>query len=195
MNIRLVFLIFFVACDTAAPLSFKDTLEHCKEQSSLHDGMGFVSPNCVIGSQFPIIEGYTIDDKKIGKEYFENKICIINFWFEGCKPCVAEIPGFNRIVQKYGDKNIRYLAISRDTKEDVKSFLKSHPWEFDHLADGSDLINKNLKLPWGYPTTFVVDGKGVIAKAICGGFSDSTAVANIQLEICPVLDSLLGKMK
>ncbi len=87
------------------------------------------------------------------------------------------------------------MAISRDTKEDVKSFLKSHPWEFDHLADGSDLINKNLKLPWGYPTTFVVDGKGVIAKAVCGGLSDSTAVANIQLEICPVLDSLLGKMK
>ena len=41
-------------------------------------------------------------------------ILVINCWATFCKPCVAEIPSFIKIVEKYKNKNVKLLLVSLD---------------------------------------------------------------------------------
>jgi thiol-disulfide isomerase/thioredoxin len=48
---------------------------------------------------------------------FSNKndtIYVINFWATFCKPCVAEIPGFIKITDKYKNQKVKLLLVSLD---------------------------------------------------------------------------------
>jgi thiol-disulfide isomerase/thioredoxin len=186
--------LFFLCC---APkrLYFPDAIKQCGEKKTLKQGITVPAVSCATGSLFPHINCTSITGQSIDQSYFKGKISIINLWFIGCAPCVTEIPGFNQIVRKYGKDRIRYLAIGRESKEEIEEFLNKNPWDFDHVFNGQGIIEGQIQLPWGFPTTFVVDEKGVIAKAFHGGFSDSRAIEKIQLEICPVIDSLLEKKK
>ena len=41
-------------------------------------------------------------------------VLVINFWATFCKPCVAEIPSFIKIVDKYKSRNVKLLLVSLD---------------------------------------------------------------------------------
>lgn len=186
--------ILFIHCTGSSKTEYADALKICSEKNPTEGPIIFLpSTDCVIGSRFPRFECTTINNKKINEDYFRGKVSIVNFWFEGCAPCVAEVPGFNQLVHKYGKDKLRYLAISTDRQEDVEAFLKNHDWDFDHVSDGKPIVTDIFHLPWGYPTTFLVDQEGIIKKIINGGKTDSTAVAMIQANLTPDIDRLLSE--
>ena len=41
-------------------------------------------------------------------------VLVINCWATFCKPCVAEIPSFIKIVEKYKSRNVKLLLVSLD---------------------------------------------------------------------------------
>ncbi len=43
-----------------------------------------------------------------------DKIKVINFWATWCKPCMEELPYFEKIHRQYHDKNIEVLLVSLD---------------------------------------------------------------------------------
>ncbi len=188
-----IFLFLLMAnCHENNKVDYADALQKCTDENAVKgSGIFLPNPECVVGARFPRFECMTIDHKKINEDYFKGKVSIVNFWFEGCAPCVAEVPGFNQLVHKYGKDKLRYVAISSDNQEDVEAFLKNHDWDFDHVSNGKSIVNDIFHLPWGYPTTFLVDQQGIIAKTVCGGKTDSTAVAAIQEHLAPWMERLL----
>lgn len=48
---------------------------------------------------------------------------IINFWATWCGPCVAELPDFERINEKYKDKKVKVILVSMDFVSDYNSKL------------------------------------------------------------------------
>ena len=179
-------------CRRSGHIDYSDALKQCAEKNSAKEQSFFIpGPECVVGAVFPKFECTTIGDKKIDQAYFKGKISIVNFWFEGCAPCVAEVPGFNNLVKKYGKDKLRYLSISLDPQEDVEAFLQLHDWEFDHVCNGNFIAKDIFHLPWGFPTTFLVDPNGIIIKTIIGGRQDSTAVTLIQEALSPSIERLL----
>jgi len=50
----------------------------------------------------------------------EATLYIINFWATWCKPCVEELPYFEKINEKYKDKGVQTILVSLDFKEDLK---------------------------------------------------------------------------
>ncbi len=81
----------------------------------------------------------------------------MNFWFIHCKPCVAEMPGFNDIVKSYSGKPVNFLAISNNSPEDITEFLQEHPFHFSHVASGEQIYRGNFHEKWGYPMTLIID--------------------------------------
>jgi thiol-disulfide isomerase/thioredoxin len=45
------------------------------------------------------------------------KPVIVNFWATFCKPCIEEIPYFQKLVKKYEQEGIELLLVSLDLKE------------------------------------------------------------------------------
>ncbi len=57
-------------------------------------------------------------------------VLVINFWATFCKPCVAEIPSFIKIVDKYKSSQVKLLLVSLDLPSyypaKIATFAKKH---------------------------------------------------------------------
>lgn len=172
----LVCLLIFPACTHTEVKTYDEGLNHCdsllqKSQQESPNQLVFSNRSCIIGSAFPDFMSETIAGEIIGSSYFNGKVSLVNFWFTTCPPCVSEIPDFNHIVEELGTEEFNYLAIGRDSEQDIEEFLSEHPWHFQHIA-GRGLIDDVFKIRWGYPTTFIVDKHGIIVEAF-GGLTNS----------------------
>lgn len=48
---------------------------------------------------------------------------IINFWATWCKPCIAELPNFEKANAAYKNKNVKIVLVSLDFAEDLTKKL------------------------------------------------------------------------
>ena len=60
----------------------------------------------------------------------DDKTYVINFWATWCKPCVEELPAFQKLYKNYKNKNVKVILVSLDFKNQVESrlipFIKKH---------------------------------------------------------------------
>jgi thiol-disulfide isomerase/thioredoxin len=58
---------------------------------------------------------------------------IINFWATFCKPCVAEIPGFLKVTEKYKSKKVKLILVSLDLPsyypKRIADFVAKNKWK------------------------------------------------------------------
>jgi thiol-disulfide isomerase/thioredoxin len=52
-----------------------------------------------------------------------DSIYVINFWATWCKPCIEELPYFEKVTAKYKDKKVKVILVSLDMKNQVESKL------------------------------------------------------------------------
>jgi thiol-disulfide isomerase/thioredoxin len=74
---------------------------------------------------------------------------IINFWATWCKPCVAELPDFEKVNLEFKFQNVKVILVSMDFKEElderVLPFITKNKYtsEFVLMNETSgDFINK-----------------------------------------------------
>ena len=72
------------------------------------------------------------DNRPLTLADFKGKVVFLNFWATWCKPCEEEMPGMERLYQKYKDKGLVVLAISEDADGAgaVAPFVKKHGLTF-----------------------------------------------------------------
>ena len=63
-------------------------------------------------------------------EQEDDKVHVVNFWATWCKPCVEELPAFEKLNEEYKDKNVELLLVSLDFPNQIESellpFIKEH---------------------------------------------------------------------
>lgn len=112
-----------------------------------------------VGTKFPDFNLKSFDGKSYTLRNFKGKPMLVNYWFNTCAPCKAEMPALNKLKEKYGDK-VHFVSITADTEKMAQSVLDDHPFHFLHLLEAYDLIGK-LGLS-GAPKNIFVDKNGVI---------------------------------
>lgn len=48
---------------------------------------------------------------------------VINFWATWCKPCVAELPEFDKIQNAYASKPVKVILVSNDMRKNIEQKL------------------------------------------------------------------------
>ncbi len=105
------------------------------------------------------LAGGTLDFAKL-----EGKVVFINFWATWCPPCVAEMPGIQRLYDKYKDNpEIAFVMISLDSKRSkAEKFIAKKEFTLPVYFPNASRIPKVYESK-GIPTTFVLDKEGYIA--------------------------------
>jgi len=81
-----------------------------------------------------------INGNNLKSENLKGKIIVLNFWATSCGPCILEMPELNKLVEKYKDKNVVFIApIVFANNESVKQFLLKNPFNYQIvLIDSKD---------------------------------------------------------
>lgn len=105
-----------------------------------------------------------LNGRQVKLSQLKGKVVVLNFWFTGCPPCVEEIPDLNNLTSMYNKSKVKFLAVTFDKAEVVRTFQKNHDFKFQQLPDARNVVDDyNIKL---FPSTLVIDKSGVIRLAI-----------------------------
>ncbi|WP_412466569.1 TlpA family protein disulfide reductase [Pedobacter sp. KLB.chiD] len=118
------------------------------------------------GKDLPSFKGLTINKKRFSNINLKNQLVVINFWFEKCPPCIAEMPELNQLVDKYGKMAVRFIGITHDSPASAKQFQKRNGYKYEIVSLSKDAIRK-LNINHGFPSNVLVgkDGKIIYATA------------------------------
>ena len=103
----------------------------------------------------------TPDGKDISLASHRGKVVLLNFWGTWCKPCLKELPEFDRLYRRYRKHGLVLIAIATDTEpEKVLEFAAQRKLAAKLALGGEPLAEQYDST--NFPFSLVIDGKGQI---------------------------------
>ena len=139
----------------------------CKQKTEKAISEVIEEPITEESSPIPIFNFETLEDAYFNKE--DGSTYVINFWATWCKPCVKELPAFEKLNENYKDQGIKVVLVSLDFPEKINTgvvpFMEKYQLQSDVVLlddpDANTWIPK-VSEAWSgaIPATVIVkDGK------------------------------------
>lgn len=195
MRVAIIFLLFTLL---VKPSSAQNDLVRCVQTNFTHmdtlinQGKNPWTEwkNCVTGKHIPAFSATTLTGQKIDASDLKDKVVVINFWSISCPPCLAELPALNKLVNEYKNKNVVFIAITFESMKRMNDdFFPRFQFDFKLVINAQSIIDTFGSS--GYPTTYIVDKKGMIKDAWIGGTIDDKQPDYVYLKAKPIIDGLL----
>ncbi|MDQ2178040.1 TlpA disulfide reductase family protein [Marinifilum sp. D714] len=119
----------------------------------------------MVGKKFPNFKLHDLEGNTCSSDSLLNAPLVLNFWFNGCRPCKKEMPVLNQIKKEYEGK-VRFVSITFNSADQVKKVLQDYPFDFYHLVEGRALIDQ-IGIT-AYPKTIVIDRNGIVRQVMGG---------------------------
>lgn len=127
-----------------------------------------------------------IEGNEYSNESLMGKIVVFNFWGVSCRPCVAEIPHLNNLVNKYNSReDVIFLALTSDPVERLREFLQKRPFNYHHISikNDVDLIVKIIDLDIiALPTHAIIDKNGNVVFQYLGDHKEIERLISESIE-------------
>ena len=123
-----------------------------------------------------------LDDKVVRLSDFKGKTVIINFWATWCPPCRRELPSMQDTYEAFKGKNLVILGINvGEDWETIAPFIAPYKLAFPILLD-TDSSELTRWKAIGLPSSFVINGKGMVTHRFTGGrnWDDPVFRADLQ---------------
>ena len=123
--------------------------------------IGFTAPDFTLN---------TIDNKQISLSNYRGRPVILNFWATWCGPCRYEVPAFKAFSEKYPQEDVAVIAVNtQDDPDSARGYAIADKLKFVIPVDPTGAVAGLYNIR-GLPTTYIIDGKGVITSIKIGPF-------------------------
>ena len=152
---------------------------------------------------FPTFTGKDLDGNDVDNSIFsQNAVTVVNFWFSGCKPCVAELGELDKLNQTAKQQGGEVIGINTETLDGnadniaaAKQILEQAGAAFRNIYfDSASDAGKFALGIMAFPTTCVVDRQGnIVGEPIMGGIDQEANMATLEKLIADAVASDTGK--
>jgi thiol-disulfide isomerase/thioredoxin len=98
------------------------------------------------------------------------KVVLIDFWATWCQPCKKEMPGYQKLLDRYGSRGFVVVGFKFDTMTDIEdpvSFARRMGVHYP-LAVAADELKRKFGGIEGLPTAMLYDRQGILRKKVIG---------------------------
>lgn len=130
------------------------------------------------GNAAPAFTANDVNGKSYSSADYAGKVMVLDFWFNGCIPCKAEMPYMEKLAEKLKGENIQFFTLSLDTGDQLLKAWKT-------LVKDKNGSTLQLNVPNGFkselakhygirsvPRIVIIDQQGKIVDAFAKRPSD-----------------------
>lgn len=133
-----------------------------RQESSLRPGE--------IGSQLPSFSVKDLQGHNLTSAGLKGKVVLVDFWGTWCEPCRREMPGYQALLDKYGQQGFAVVGFKADVMidtEDPIQFARKLGVHYP-ISVGSEDIRAKFGGLEGLPTTMIYDRQGILRSKVIG---------------------------
>lgn len=123
-----------------------------------------------IGSRLPDFKVNDLKGRNVSSADLHGKVVLIDFWATWCQPCKKEMPGYQKLLDRYGRDGFSVVGFKFDTMKDTEDplvFAKTIGVRYA-LAVATEGIKQKFGGIQGLPTTLLYDRQGVLREKVIG---------------------------
>ena len=150
-------------------------------------------------SPFRNFSGQDFDGNSVDESLFSgNAVTVVNFWFTGCKPCVAELSKLNELNDAIKSMGGEVVGINTETFDgneaaikEAAAVLESQGAKYRNLSiDSASDAGKYASDIMAFPTTILVDRNGnIVGDPMLGGIDNQENYDALMKQIQSVIDA------
>jgi thiol-disulfide isomerase/thioredoxin len=135
------------------------------------------APGAILTAPFSDLRG-----EPVSLARFQGRPLVVNFWATWCAPCREEMPGFDRLQERWAGR-VQFVGLSSDPPAKVDRFARDLGIHYP-LWVGGDLVaelarrlgNSAAVLPY----TVLLDGSGQVVETRAGTYSEAELELKLQ---------------
>ena len=123
-----------------------------------------------IGSPLPEFSAIDLHGRPFSSANLHGKVVLIDIWATWCGPCKKEMPGYQKLADRYGAQGFAVVGIKANTMADTENpvgFARKIGIRYPLVVASDELMQKFGGLE-GLPTTLLYDRQGVLRKKVIG---------------------------
>jgi len=123
-----------------------------------------------IGSRLPDFSVKDLQGNPLSSAGLRGKVVLVDFWATWCQPCKKEMPGYQKLLDRYGSRGFVVIGFKFDTMRDMEDpaeFAKKIGVRYP-LAIATEGVRQSFGGIQGLPTTMLYDREGILRAKIVG---------------------------
>ena len=123
-----------------------------------------------------------LDGRKRSLGEFQGKVVVLNFWATWCAPCREEMPGFERLQQRWAGR-VQFVGISAEDAAKVVPFARALGIRYPLWVGGDEVgeMSRRLGNRLGVlPHTVILDRAGGVAGTRVGAYPEDELQEKLQ---------------